>query len=283
MPRRWAMALAILLAVVGLACKRPTSGDPSPPPPPPPRGNLPSSMVALGDSLTAAYGSCLAPISCPRNSWSTGNGTQVNSHYRRILEHHPAIKNHGRNLSVPKARAEDLAAQARAAVTSAAEYVTVQIGANDACRDHIDDMTNASAFRTEVNRALSVIKQGLPNARVLVVSIPDVHRVWEVGRSSKVAVRVWEHGVCQSLLARPSSTAAADVARRKAFRDRIIAYNRELAAACAAYGPRCRWDGGAAFAERFEIIDLSALDFFHPNAAGQNALAEVTFPSRFGW
>jgi lysophospholipase L1-like esterase len=281
MPRRWAVALAILVTVVGLACKRPTSSDPSPTPRPP-RGDLPSSMVALGDSLTAAYGSCLAPVSCPRNSWSTGNGTQVRSHYRRILEHHPAIKGHGRNVSVPGARAEDLPAQARAAVASPVEYVTIQIGSNDACRDDID-MTGVAAFRTEVDRALSIIKQGQPEARLLVVSIPDVYRVWEVGRSSKFAVGVWDHEVCQSLLARPGSTAAADVARRKAFRDRIIAYNRELAAACSAYGPRCRWDGGATFAERFELVDLSALDFFHPNAAGQNALAEVSFPTRFGW
>jgi len=50
---------------------------------------FPSSMVALGDSITAAYGSCLAPTACPRNSWATGDGTQVNSHYRRILASNP--------------------------------------------------------------------------------------------------------------------------------------------------------------------------------------------------
>jgi hypothetical protein len=25
------------------------------------------------------------------------------------------------------------------------------------------------------------------------------------------------------------------------------------------------------------------VDFFHPNAAGQNDLARLTFPTRFGW
>lgn len=282
MPRRWAVALGVLVAVVGLACKAPASSDPSAPPPAP-RGDLPSSMVALGDSLTAAYGSCLAPVSCPRNSWSTGNGTQVRSHYQRILAANAAIRGHARNVSQPGAMAADLAGQARVATTSAVEYVTVQIGGNDACRDHIEDMTRPDVFRADVDEALAILKRGMPKARVLLVSVPDIYRVWEVGRSNRIAVGVWESGVCPSLLANPGSTAVADMARRKAFRDRIIAYNRELSAACAAYGPRCRWDNGAAFADRFELTDLCALDFFHPNAAGQNALAEVTFPSRFGW
>src|SRR6516162_2355523 len=112
MPRRWAAVVAILVALIALGCKA-GAGVGNPAPTPSANSDFPSSMAALGDSITAAYGSCLAPTSCPRNSWSTGDGTQVDSQYRRIASANPAMKGHARNLAVPGARAADLAAQAR--------------------------------------------------------------------------------------------------------------------------------------------------------------------------
>lgn len=235
-------------------------------------------MVAIGDSLTAAYGSCLAPTACPRNSWATGDGTQVESHYRRILRANPAIRDHARNLAWPGAGVGDLPGQAGTAVAEGADYVTVLIGANDACRG---EMTSVGAFRANLDSALDAIKVGLPKARVLVVSIPNMFRIWQLGHTNKVAVGVWRSGICPNLLRDATSTGSADVARRQAFRDRIAAYNRQLAAACAAYGARCRYDDIASFPFTFEM--LSALDFFHPNAAGQEALADQTYPGTFNW
>ena len=56
-----------------------------------------------------------------------------------------------------------------------------------------------------------------------------------------------------------------------------------MAAACKDYGPRCRWDGGAAHGVAFTIGKLNTLDFFHPNSEGQTALASVTYPGSFTW
>src|SRR5262245_23762284 len=85
MSRRWMVVLAGL-ALVAVACKTPADGGTgSGQPTPTPVKGYPSSMVALGDSITAGYGSCLAPTACLRNSWATGDGTQVKSHYRRIV------------------------------------------------------------------------------------------------------------------------------------------------------------------------------------------------------
>ena len=277
--RGWSVLLAVV-ALVALACKTPTPEQPGPPgePPPPPVDGFPSSMIALGDSLTAAYGSCLAPTACPRNSWATGNGTQVRSHYRRILEANPAIEDHNRNLARPGADVADLVDQAGQAAAQPADYVTVLVGGNDACRG---DMTSAGAFRESLDRALATLRDAMPDARVLVVSIPNIYRVWEIGHTNKVAVGVWKSGVCPNLLTNPTSTAPEDVARRQAFADRIAAYNEEIRAACGAYGPRCRHNNVADFA--FELTMLSALDFFHPNAAGQQALADETYPGEFTW
>jgi len=279
MSRRRALVSLPLLALLAFACKSPgggPSGDPGEVPPP--VEGYPSSMVALGDSLTAAYGSCLAPTSCPRNSWATGDGTQVDSHYRRILKANPAIREHARNLARPGARVSDLRGQATAAVARKADYVTILVGGNDACRG---EMTSVATFRAEFDAALAGIKKGMPKARVLVVSIPDIYRVWVLGHTNKVAVGVWKSGICPNLLSNPTSTAAADVARRKAFKSRITAYNGQVRAACADYGPRCRHDNVVNFA--FEFTMLSAIDFFHPNAAGQEALADQTYPGSFTW
>ncbi|MEV4138487.1 GDSL-type esterase/lipase family protein [Dactylosporangium sp. NPDC049742] len=272
----WARnVLFAALVVLALACE----GGGGPAGPAPSSGSL--AMAALGDSLTTAFASCLAPSPCPRNSWSTGDGTRVDSHYRRLAKKHPGLR--GTNAAAGSARADALAGQARAAVGAKADYVTILIGANDACRPGLGDMTPVDTFRKQVDDALAVLKQGLPQARVLVVSIPDINRLWEIGHTSQVAVKAWSFGICQALLAAPTSTAPADVARRKAFGARVDAYNTQLAAACKAYGPRCRDDGGAAHRVAFTLDMVVAQDFFHPNSAGQNALAKATWLGPPDW
>jgi lysophospholipase L1-like esterase len=271
--RPWLMGLT-LLALLAIACKQPVSeeGPGTGEPPPPSVDGIPSSMVALGDSITAAYGSCLAPTACPRNSWATGDGTQVISHYRRIVAINPAMKGHGTNLAKPGASSADLPGQAAAAVAVPVGYVTVLVGANDACKG---EMTPAGTFRARVGEALATIVNGMPDAQVLVVSIPDVYRVWEIGHTNRVALATWRSGACPNLLSNPESFEPADVARRQTFANQIAAYNAELGGACADAGPRCRYVDVSGFA--FELTMLSAIDFFHPNASGQQALADATY------
>jgi lysophospholipase L1-like esterase len=277
MPPRWTVAVAVLLALFALACEGSAGSTRPTPAPGKPRPGLPSSIAALGDSITTGFGSCVLLASCQRNSWSTGDGLRVDSHYRRLEKDNPAIRGHAYNLAAPGARAAALPAQADGAVRAKAEYVTVLIGANDACRATLDAMTSVAAFRADVDRALAAVKKGLPRARVLVVSVPDLNRLWEVGHTEQRVTRVWAHGVCPALLANATSTAAADVRRRAAFGDRVDAYNKQLTAACRAYGSRCRYDGGAAHRVRFTLDLVNGLDYFHPNVAGQNELAKVSW------
>lgn len=245
--------------------------------------DLPSSMVALGDSITSGFGTCLTLTPCPRNSWATGDGALVDSHYKRIVAVNPAMRGHAVNLSTGGATIDELPGQAAAAVGHQPEYVAILIGANDACRSRIGDMTGTAQFEAQATVALNTLRAGLPKARVLVVSIPDVYRVWEVAHTNRAARDVWALGVCPTLLANPTSTAAADVTRRQQFRDRIDAYDAILARACADYGPRCRYDGGAAHNTAFTMEDLSAVDYFHPSATGESKLAQVTWPGSFTW
>lgn len=277
MPRRWSLAVTAALAALALACEGGDGiGQPGRPTPSP-RPGLPTSMAALGDSVTTGFGSCLALATCARNSWSTGNGLRVQSHYRRLVEANPALRDKARNHAAPGARAAALAGQATAAARSPAAYVTVLIGANDVCRRRVEEMTPVATFRAEVDRALDVLKAADPRPRVLVASVPDLYRLWEIGHTDERAVRAWDRGICPALLVNPTSTAGADVARRAAVRERIGAYNAQLAAACRRYGSRCRYDGGAVHRVRFTLDMVNPLDYFHPNVAGQNKLAEVTW------
>jgi lysophospholipase L1-like esterase len=278
MPGRWTTAAVCLLALVALACEsgggaapRPSGGTAQP--------GSPRVVAALGDSITTGFGSCLVLTSCERNSWSTGDGLRVDSHYRRLLDRNPGLRGRAHNHAQPGARAAALAGKAEAAVRDRADYVTVLVGANDACRATIDAMTPVAEFRAEIDRGLRVLREGRPKARVLVVSIPDLYRLWEVGHDEPRAVRAWRRGVCPALLAEATSTAPADRQRRAAFREQVAAYNTQLAAACRAYGSRCRHDGGAAHRVRFDLDLVNPLDYFHPNAAGQSRLAEVTWRS----
>jgi len=139
----------------------------------------------------------------------------------------------------------------------------------------VDDVRVYDDYAHHPTEVSAVLRAARPQARVLMVSLPDVYRVWELGHTNSFAVKVWKSGVCPNLLTNPTSTAAADVARRTAFANQIVAYNTQLKDACARYGARCRYSNIANFA--FDLNMLSAIDFFHPNASGQNALALVQF------
>lgn len=273
-PLRRAAVLLLVLPVLAVPAA-PAAASPGPPP---------DSIASMGDSITRGFNACGFYVDCTSRSFATGDNAAVDSHYLRILAVNPGIAGHNYNHARSGATAADLPGQARSVVQRDVDYVTVLIGANDACADTEAGMTPVSQFRRHVDEALAVLKQGLPDAHVLVVSIPDLKRLWQVGRDNVLARLAWSLlNVCQSMLASPTSTAAADEARRDRVRQRVIDYNSELAAACAAYGPRCRFDGNAVFNYPFTLSQVSGWDYFHPNAAGQRVLADISYRAGFGW
>ncbi|BCB75505.1 SGNH/GDSL hydrolase family protein [Phytohabitans flavus] len=245
---------------------------------------FPSSMASTGDSITRGFNACGFYVDCPSRSFSTGTDTGVNAHYRRILAANPAINGRNFNNAETGAAAADLPGQIDLAVSQNVDYVTVLIGANDACTSSEATMTPVATYRGHINTALARLKAGRPGARVFIMSIPDVKRLWEVGKGDFLARSAWSlFGICQSLLANPTSTAAADVARRDRVRQRVADYNGQLAAACAAYGSLCKYDGGAVFNYPFALSQVSGWDYFHPNTAGQTVLASTSWAAGFAW
>jgi len=247
-------------------------------------GGLPDSMASMGDSITRAFNACGWYVDCPYRSFSTGGSSLVNSHYLRILAKNPAIYGHNYNDARSGAKASDMPAQAATAAAQHVDYVTILIGANDACTSSESTMTSVAAYRDSIDRALATLKTGLPNARIAVISIPDVYHLWQVGHTNAAALSAWSlFRICQSMLYRAWSTSSTDEARRQRVRQRVIDYNTQLAEACAAYGSNCDFDDNAVFKYPFTLSQVSQWDYYHPSTSGQAKLAEVSFTNGFTW
>jgi lysophospholipase L1-like esterase len=236
----------------------------------------PSSMAATGDSITKAFNSCATPFTdCPANSWATGTNATVNSFYLRIRAANPAITGNQFNDARSGAEMVALPEQVTRAIGQRVEYVTIAMGANDACGINEAAMTPVADFQAQFQSAINLLRTRLPAARISVVSIPNVHYLWRIFHTDPAAVAAWESlDVCQSMLANAASTASADAARRNRVLRRIVEYNEVLSAICAAY-TQCRYDRGTGFNYRFATSEVSTNDYFHPNVTGQRAIARI--------
>lgn len=242
------------------------------------RGSLPSSMASTGDSLTRAAGTGFLPwTDNPAGSWSTGTDPSVNSHYLRLLALNPKIRGRNYNDARSGAKMGELASQMDKAVTQKVGYVTVEMGGNDVCASSESAMTSVATYRSQFEAGLTRVTTGLPNVRVFVASVPNIYHLWELYHDDLAAQVAWfTFGVCQTMLANPTSTAATDVARRERVLQRIRDYNTALAEVCAAFR-QCRFDGYAAFNANFTKADVIHLDYFHPSLSGQAKFAAGTW------
>lgn len=271
--RRVLSTLAIAALVTSGTVVTASAATAAPPPP--------AKMAALGDSITLALMSCSGLSNCQANSWSTGSTASVNSHATRLKASiAPALVPY--NYAVSGAMSGALNAQAQSASAQAVNYVTIEIGANDACTRTVSAMTPTTTFRTNVQTALATLAAGPGQPEIFVASIPNLLRMYDLNKSSSSARLTWGLlRICQSMLANPTSTKPADVQRRAAVQQRVDEYNQVLSEVCAATA-KCRYDGGAVAAYAFTKADISTRDYFHPSLAGQATMANITW-ARTQW
>ncbi len=236
----------------------------------------PNAMAALGDSITRGVGSGFWLFDAPSYSWSTGTASSVNSHYRRILALNPAINGKNYNQARSGAKMSDLARQA-GLVSTSVQYVTILIGANDVCTSGEATMTDPDLFQSQFQTAMNTLASRVPNARIYVISIPNVYHLWTLFKDNSTARSRWaQYSVCQSMLANPTSMNAADVGRRERVKQRNVAFNTKLQLVCAMF-TRCRFDNNKAFNYLFATGDISTVDYFHPSRTGQATIARETW------
>ena len=175
----------------------------------------------------------------------------------------------------------DLNGQATTAATQAVEYVTILMGANDVCKSSESTMTPVDTFRTQFQAAMNTLSSKLPDTRIFVSSIPNVYNLWSLLHTNSSAVTAWKlYGICQSMLASPTSTAQADMDRRARVQKRNVDFNTQLQQVCALY-IHCHFDNNAVYNTVFAAADVSTRDYFHPSVAGQTKLASVSYGATF--
>ena len=238
----------------------------------------PTPMAALGDSITRAYNTGPSAYQdYPASSWSTGTTFTVNSHLLRFGAPAPTAFND----AVSGAKMVDLLAQANVAAGQKPAYVTILMGGNDICTRTEADMTAPATFETQFRSALAALTAGSASPKIFVASIPNVTNLWTVLKDNGSARFIWSiFGICQSLLARPTSMLAADVQRRANVATRNGDLNTKLRMVCAEFAA-CLYDGGAVFNTAFTAADVSTRDYFHPSVNGQKRLACATWNASY--
>jgi lysophospholipase L1-like esterase len=233
----------------------------------------PTSLAALGDSLTAGYGSNGTLIDAPAYSWSTGNNAGVQSHYLRLVALDAATTGHASNLAVDGSKMSNLVSQAASAAALHPQYVTVWAGTNDACASSVSQMTSVASFKSSLQSVLSQLTTSAPGASILVASVPDWYGLWQRVHTTAAAQAAWTStGRCPDVLA----TATSD-ADRQTVAQRIRDYNAAIVATCAAVAG-CFTDGGAIFAlwSALGQADLAS-DWFHLSPVGEAKVAAATW------
>jgi lysophospholipase L1-like esterase len=235
---------------------------------------LPSSIAALGDSITRAFDVCCYYGDHPINSWATGSWPfdSIQSHYERLRALDSAIDGHQFNDAVTGAKMSAGPGQAASAVSQGAQYVTILLGANDLCTSSVSTMTPTATFRDQFAATLATLDPDNRGVHVFVSSIPNLLQLWNVLHTNYTARLVWSLAkICQSMLASSNGDA-----QRQAVADHEVELNGVLRDVCASYA-NCRFDGLATYNFQFGAGDVSTLDFFHPDLDGQRKLAESSW------
>lgn len=283
--RRLAAGIVLVAtAVAGQGLAQPAGGQADDPPEvqtsaaaPPPTAAIPgkpTSVAAVGDSITQSTGTGPLSKENPKNNWATG--TDVSSVAARLGV--PTTKRF--NLSANGDKMSDFAPQIQngksggsgdvSVIPTDTRLVLVELGGNDLCRDTVASMTSVETYRTQFKAGLTAVANRAPNALIQVMSVPDIYNLWyirgapqnatyhpeaESGQASGInGARFYWDGLtavgvkfpCQSLLTNPDSYSAADRQRRQDVRTRNQAYNAVLAEECGKV-LRCRFDGNRLF------------------------------------
>ncbi|MEX1195700.1 MAG: SGNH/GDSL hydrolase family protein [Dehalococcoidia bacterium] len=268
-----AVALVVLTLVGGV--REDAGADPA-------ITGYPDSIAGLGDSITRAVNSD-AYGDRPESSWVTGTNASVNPYYARLLAAHPAIAGNRYNEAVSGAQMTDLNGQAQDAVADGAELVFIFMGSNDVCTPSEAAMTPVATFQSQFESAMTTLSSGLPDARIAVLSIPNIYNLWSILKDNSNARAFWDaFDICQSMLVNPLSTATLDVQRRANVSQRNQEFNDVLFDVCGQYA-HCKFDGYLGYTTAFTPAHVSTLDYFHPSIAGQALIAQLAWDVAYDW
>lgn len=242
-------------------------------------GNPAIKMVAIGDSITAGFNSYDMGIN-PQMSWATGDDKNVKSHFQRLSEMFTVT---AINKSVTGSDVTNTLDQIKEVISEINEsdenepidYLTFLVGGNDLCRWPLDDDgTYLSNYTKNFQSVIEEAVQHNPTIKILISSLPDVKRLYEVGRQRRMCRFIWGTGrVCPQIL----SPRAKD---RELYFKRWEDMNEEITKIAREYDTNVMFTKEISTYE-FTKEDISKWDCFHPSVSGQQKISEKLW--MLGW
>lgn len=189
--------------------------------------DLPASMAAIGDSVTAGavaqfttqswyhptelvgllyrllrakFKGSVEPAQRKDLSWVTGANHRkwVHSHYAMLsflAEEQGRAEVKVYNAAVSQENSGDALVQLDRVTKwstatqgkGAPDYVTIFIGANDLCNDPGTNSTPTETYRGRITKMVHEVLSRNRKSKVLVMELPNVNRVWEFAREKKLS------------------------------------------------------------------------------------------------
>jgi lysophospholipase L1-like esterase len=235
-------------------------------------------IAALGDSITTGFNAD-GVLDQRHLSWSTGGDLRrrVKSHVFWIKEFYPGIQIKAMNLARAGATMVELRQQAEHLIKNGgADYITILMGANDLCGMTQENfLQRLETARQDIEAAISMLLQSNSATKVLVSAIPNMLRLYEIGKE-RGCQSTWQTlGICPNLLG-----ADRTPDDRWAFHEHWLAFNNMLQESTD------RFSDSVVFSDDvidvlFERSSISWIDCFHPSILGQNVISEVTWNQGF--
>ena len=240
-----------------------------------------TTLGILGDSMSLGVNACQEPGQCAQVSWSGGSDPAVGSIALRLAAAsgvEPQVVNAARDGG----DVGDALDRVDEVIQAGPQLVTVLLGGNDACKPTLEEMTPVGDYEAQLTELFGRLNAEAPDATILALSIPDLYRLWDLGRADARAVQTWNSSPsCSNLLGDADDDSAEATARRDAVAARVDEFNAVIARVCAA-AERCIDDGGAVFGYDFSAEEISSIDFFHPSVAGQRVIAQIAWEALEG-
>lgn len=242
----------------------------------------------LYDFLRLAFTRNKQSLSDWKYSWSTGLGS------RKVESHAGRLKKLNRSISVsnfaePGANVENVwktqlpklrAWSQEAYKKSYPDYLTLMVGANDICADSLEKSTSVKNYVSTYSKILNEILASSKSSRVLVSALPPYEDLIDSASAGLISFPglnkcggFWKVApLCKSIThggpGNKTRVAARVKEMNKALRQLVTSLRKR-------YGDRLRFAENVS--QRHIHQDDLSIDCFHPNAAAQNDLAEITW------
>lgn len=225
---------------------------------------------ALGDSISTGFNA--RRLGDNREfSWSTGNGSGLNSQSVRIAKKRniPVVSY---NEAIAGSTINDLQRQVNRLLRHTPDYVTITIGANDICQWDSDYSQNQLEFREKLTQVIRKLVSHNSNVKIIMIPIPNLYHLWEMSHKISGCQEIWDTmKMCQPLLDK-----SLTIDERLTFMERWEIANNIIAEMAYYFPDQIRFQPELANF-RFEWHHLSPKDCFHPSIAGQNLMADFAW------